>query len=253
MTEPKKMPKGGRIGGTMFPRVRLKDAVVFARKLVSKTHTGAQPATVILSGVFGAAGPNGQVRASALKQYDLLSGTPKAYTATDLAREIVAAPTEELAPHLAKAFFKVKPFKTLFDTFCNDTVSVARIRQQALNLKVHPEVVDECVELFLLSAADAELANRSGTDVTFGSVASGMVGEPIESEEGADETDLNDVEEENTKESENETEESLDGRKARSQQPAPKSKASLEIKIDPSMDPEKLDKLLGVLKKYGQI
>jgi hypothetical protein len=32
-----------------------------------------------------------------------------------------------------------------------------------------------------------------------------------------------------------------------------KSKAQVEIKIDPSMDPEKLDKLLGVLKKYGQI
>ena len=57
----RQMPKGGRKGGAVFPRVALSDALLFARKLVSKTHTSAQPQDVILTGVMGSKGGTGRV------------------------------------------------------------------------------------------------------------------------------------------------------------------------------------------------
>ena len=47
---------GGSKGGTRFPRIPLKKAHEYAKKLVSKTHTGPQSSDVILPGVFGTAG-----------------------------------------------------------------------------------------------------------------------------------------------------------------------------------------------------
>lgn len=68
-------PKGGRKGGTRFPQLGLVKALEYCGKLVSKTHTGPQPESIILPGVFNTSGTVGQVRASALKQYGLLEGT----------------------------------------------------------------------------------------------------------------------------------------------------------------------------------
>ena len=81
----KKPPKGGRKGGVLFPKIGLKQALEYAKKVVSKTHTGPQPEKTILPGVFGSAGPTGKVRASALKQYGLLEGAVDGYQATKLA------------------------------------------------------------------------------------------------------------------------------------------------------------------------
>lgn len=95
----RQMPKGGRKGGSVFPRLTLSDAVAYARKLVSKTHTSAQPKDVILSGVVGAKTGTGDVRMSALKQYGFLKGDTKSgFSADDLAKKIDAAPPEELIP-----------------------------------------------------------------------------------------------------------------------------------------------------------
>jgi hypothetical protein len=83
------MPRGGRKGGTQFPQVSLAKAADYAKKLVSKTHTGPQPAAIILKGVFDAKGGKGQVRAGALKQYGLLAGSSDAYTASQLAKDLL--------------------------------------------------------------------------------------------------------------------------------------------------------------------
>ncbi len=154
----KKPPKGGRKGGTLYPKLNLKQALEYSEKLVSKTHTGAQPATTILPGVFANAGPVGKVRASALKQFGLLSGDPKAYEATELAKQIMAATPEERPASLRLAFLNAKLFKEIFETYHGDTVTKAKIKQRALNLDVHPESADECVELFVDSAVTAGLA-----------------------------------------------------------------------------------------------
>jgi hypothetical protein len=71
-----KMPKGGRKGGTIFPRLNLKQALEYSKKLVSKTAVAPQPGATILAGVFNNAGPEGKVRLSALKQFGLLEAHP---------------------------------------------------------------------------------------------------------------------------------------------------------------------------------
>jgi|SRR5271157_1385490 len=77
--------KGGRKGGTLFPKIGLKQALEYAMKLVAKTHTGPQPEKTVLPGVFGSSSNPGKVRASALKQFGLLEGGREAYQATPLA------------------------------------------------------------------------------------------------------------------------------------------------------------------------
>lgn len=117
------MPKGGRKGGTIFPRINLGEAVDFAKKLVGKTHSGAQPAAVILAGVFGSTSNPGKIRISALKQFGLLKGDSTAYEASDLAKQIAAAPPEEVHPLLQSACVIPPVFKTLLDTFHGDVVA----------------------------------------------------------------------------------------------------------------------------------
>lgn len=254
MTDSKKVPsKGGSKGGTRFPRLELKKAHEYSKKLVSKTHTGAQPANVILPGVFGSAGPNGQVRASALKQYCLLGGTSKAYVATELAQNLNGSTPEDLSMYLKEAFLKPTLFRTLFDTFCNDTVTRAKIKQQASNLKVHPDTLDECINIFIDSAIYAGLATENSEGVEMHSA-------PIQQqqeEQVDDEISLEDVIEENAEDNSSNTDENHAANQQTANNPpsvnSGKQKSTIDIKIDPSMDPEKLDKLLAVLQKYGQI
>jgi hypothetical protein len=170
-TEGKKkaFAKGGRKGGSQFPRVELKQAIEFTKRLVSKTHTGPQPEKIVLPGVFNNAGSVGRIRASALKQYDLLVGSPQAYEASQLAKKIDAAPKEDLSNLYPKACLNPKLFKTLYETFQGDSVSRAKIRQQAANLQVHPDSLDECVDLFTKSVVFAGLGvtTEQNGDVQF--------------------------------------------------------------------------------------
>lgn len=258
MTEnTRKTPKGGSKGGTRFPRLSLNKAVEYGKKLVSKTHTGAQPAKIILPGVFGTAGPNGQVRASALKQYGLLEGSPKAYEASKLAVNINGSTPEDLPNFLKETFLTPKLFKTLFDTFCNDTVTRARIRQQASNLKVHPDSLEECVAIFTESAISAGLAKEDGDSIIFHATPTLESSDTDKEEDQPDDLPIDppdDPESSTPDVADNDTKNDMDpDQETHINLDSQKTRANLEIKIDPSMDPEKLDKLLGVLKKYGQI
>jgi hypothetical protein len=247
----RKPPKGGRKGGTQYPRVNLEQAVEYARKLASKTHTGPQPAAVILPGVFGSARTRGQIRASALKQYSLLQGKPEAYEATALAKRINSAPSEDLPPLLREACLSPKLFSTLYKTFQGDLVSNAKIRQQALQLEVHPDSADECVRIFVESSTFAGLAQLEADGVRFASTTADpstqvgsqseppaeVVEEPPETPAGATEPDA---------EAEPEV---IPPVQSNPRRPGPQ----VSINIDPSMDPEKLEKLLKVLKQYGAL
>lgn len=246
-TKKKAVPRGGRKGGTQFPRVELKQAIEFAKKLVSKTHTGPQPESIILKGVFNNSGPIGKVRAATMKQYGLLKGSPKAYEASTLAKQISAAPPNEISQLCQQVCLSPKLFKTLYDTFHSDTVSKAKIRQQAANLEVHPESLDDCVSIFVKSAVYASLAREDGDNVGF-TTAKGSVALDEKARQKKDDADSA---KETTEEKMHRDEESLNPNN--SLRLHGRTKAQVEIKIDPSMDPEKLEKLLGVLKKYGQI
>lgn len=244
-------PKGVRKGGTRFPRYSLKDALPWGKKLVSKTHLGAQPRDVVFAGVVGSASTTGEIKVSALKQYNLLEGTAKAYMATQLAREIEAAPVEELPPLLRKAALAPDVFDALFRTFHGDEVTLAKLKQRAADLKVHPEETERCVKLYVESLELAGLATKKGDSVQH------------ESEQGPAKAVLppsnNDDEENNSEQAELDSVDTPPSEEASIIQPdqdlniRPRAVFNVSVSLDSSLDTEKLEKQLRLLKKFGAI
>jgi len=259
--EEKKMPRGGRKGGTVFPRLELAKALQYTKKLVAKTHTSPQPARNILPGVFGSSGGRGKIRASALKQYDLLGGPVDAYKATELAKAIDAAPEAEQGPLIRRAFLKPKVFSDLYKTFHGDTVSRARLEQRTKALEVHPDSAEECVRLFIDSALTAGIGTLDGDALTL--IPSASISEDTSA---CHENVFDDAEEDSEIPSDGDG--TLDG-----DEPAPpasngspaagepqrrsereaKPGVALALQVDPSSDPDKLEKQLRLLRKYGLI
>ena len=254
----KQMPKGGRKGGRQFPQINLKDAVEYAKRLVSKTHTGPQPEAIILKGVFNASGGMGGVRASAMKQYGLMDGKSDGYKASELAKKIVSAPAEEQAPLLRQALLKPALFSTLYETFKGDKATSAKIKQQAASHEVHPDNLDKCVNLFLESAEYAGVGQRDADGITLSVI-------PVDQSANAG---VDAVTDENPKDESlpNDPAPAADSLK---QPPAPKlpvdpgasaerptsSRAVIQVNIDldSSLDTDKLEKQLALLRKYGAI
>ncbi|MER2539594.1 MAG: hypothetical protein ABTQ26_10170 [Azonexus sp.] len=262
------MPKGGRKGGATFPRIKLDEAIGFARKLVGKTHTGPQPQDVILSGVIGAKGGRGGIRMSALKQYGFLKGDQKVnFSACDLAKKIAAAPAEELSSLFRQAILKPTVFKKLFDTFHGDTVSKSKLKQRAADLNVHPDETETCVNLYVSGMTTAGLVTVEGEQVRH--LASSHVAtvseicvegetdpEMADDELGAPELDYNsDI---GTSMSANGADEREEIDKAHSPrrhtaQSGPRAVFNVNVTLDSSLDIEKLQKQLELLKHFGAI
>lgn len=266
----REMPKGGRKGGSVFPRVTLNDAISYARKLVSKTHTGPQPSEVILSGVVGAKGGKGAVRMSALKQYGFLKGDSKTdYSAADLAKKIVAAPPDELVALYRQAMLKPTVFKKLFDTFHGDTVSKAKLKQRVADLKVHPDETATCVDLYVSGMTTAGLVTVDGdqvkhlasSDVAAASAASAAAEvEPETTDEeagGVEPAQAEDSAGEGTGSAANGAmvNEKIANAQALSDinQSGPRAVFNVNVTLDSSLDIEKLQKQLELLKRFGAI
>jgi hypothetical protein len=262
MTTGKKIPGGGKKGGTMFPRIALKQAVEYARKLVAKTHANPQPDSIILKGVFDSSGSRGKIRASALRQFDLLEGDVAAISATALAKEINSAPAAELPALLHRSCLTPKLFKKLFDTFQNDTLSRAKIRQQALQLGVHPDFGDDCVQLFVKSLQFAGLATLQGDDVTIS--ATPTIPSGNESDPGSDVTDedpetaiRSDDSGVGPKGGNNGDEPPIQAATPVATPPAAATSVAatpginVTLSLDSTMDPEKLERQLKLLRQYG--
>lgn len=266
----RQMPKGGRKGGSTFPRLTLQDSIGYAKKLVSKTHSSRQPKDVILSGVFGAKGGTGEVRMSALKQYGFLEGDVKAnFAADNLAKKIAAAPPEELVPLYRQAMLKPVVFKKLFETFHGDEVSKAKLKQRAADLKVHPDETASCVDLYISGMTTAKLVTVDGEQVKH--VASSDVTTVADA-------DVVDETEPDTTNDELEGEESLEAKNSDSEgagataidasegkkvvntkalkgtgQSGPRAVFNVNVTLDSSLDIEKLQKQLELLKRFGAI
>lgn len=253
----RQMPKGGRKGGRQFPQINLKDAIEYAKRLVSKTHTGPQPEAIILKGVFDASGGMGGVRASAMKQYGLMDGKSDGYKASELAKKIVNAPAEEQPPLLRRALLKPAVFSTLYETFKGDKATSAKVRQQAASHEVHPDNLDKCVNLFLESAEFAGVGQRDADGITL-SVT------PVDESANAS---VNNGTDDNPNESL--PDDSASSAESLKQPPALKPPADpgvsaerpasgraviqVNIDLDSSLDTDKLEKQLALLRKYGAI
>ena len=257
--EKKVPPKGGRRGGTLFPKIQLQKALDYGKKLVAKTHVAPQPADAILPGVFGNSGPEGQVRASALKQFGLMQGDAKAYEASKLAKDIDAALTEERPALLQLAVKASKVFDKIFDTFHGDTVSKAQIAKRAKELGVHPASADECAQIFIDSAITSGLGTASGENLVL--VNAGAAAMPAPAGLVADHPEAG-LAEEHAEETEKEkelAEEEAHQQKAtgggapllRRTDGMPSAGVRVNLTVDSSSDPDKLEKQLKLLKQFG--
>lgn len=250
--EKKAMPKGGRKGGTQFPQINLADADKYSRKLASKTHNGPQPESVILPGVFDSATSKGKIRASGMKQYGLMQGEAAAYEATQLAKNLIAAPPEEKASHLRQAFLNAKVFKTLYDTFVGDTVSLAKLRQQAAQLQVHPDNQEMCVKLFVDSAVTAGLATQNGENLALlrieGATSPAGKAEPPPSAEDSPASEENDSDGGFGQDGPNPP-----GPNGINGGMTGRAVINVNVTLDSSLDTEKLEKQLKLLRRYGAI
>jgi hypothetical protein len=251
----KTMPRGVRKGGARFPKIDLKQALNYSKKLVAKTHTGPQAASIVLPGVFANAGSPGEVRASALKQYGLLEGGSDAYKATQLAKDIDAALEEDKQPLLQRAFLNSKPFDQIFQTFRGDTVSKAKIEQRAKGLEVHPELAEECARIFVDSAVTAGLGTLSADMLTLlsSATASPNTGSDDKYEQGRGEEDL--TEELGTNNKGDAKDAAIDeGSANKSDSAIPQNNrpgVMLNLNVDSSSDPDKLEKQLVLLRRFG--
>jgi hypothetical protein len=233
----------------MFPRYPLDDALEWTKKLVSKTHTGPQPRDIVYSGVVGAKSGTGDVKISALKQYGLLEGKSTAYMASDLARQINSAPPEDMQNFLRSAALHPSVFKTLFDTFHGDDVSRARLRQRVLDLNVHPEEAERCVDVYVSSMATAGLITASGDKLAhLSQFALGESAPPheVNDESGRVEEGVGGDESADARDEATDPVESLDRR-------SPRAVFNVNVTLDSSLDIEKLSKQLEVLKRFGAI
>lgn len=266
MSEPDKkarfIPKGGRKGGAVFPRTALKDAVEYARKLVSKSHTAPISQSVLLTGVLGAKGGIGEVRASAVKQYSLSIGDKKTgFSASDLAKKISVAPPDELPPLLRQAALSPVVFKGIFDTYHGDTVARAKLKQRAADLKVHPDQAETCADLYVKTMEFAGLVTVDGDKVVHlnSSAVStnSSVGEQQERADVDDSGDSDELDEAGGGEDQESEAESdsgkVDERGSKRRAAAPKAVININVSLDSTTDSDKLAKQLALLRRYGAI
>jgi len=242
--------------------MKLEDAVGYAKKLVSKTHVAPQPADVVYPGVFGVtSAPPGEIKSSALKQYGLLEGDKKGYKATALAKQLAAATPGEMPGLYATACTTPRIFKKLYEVFHGDTVSVARIRQQALALEVHPDTVDVCTQHFISSILFAGLGTQTGDNVTLSQlqqVETEEIEQPAVTDESSgtgDEVPREDVAPlivEQPRQSAAAATRNVEGGQADGQASA-RSVIQINVTLDSSHDPEKLEKQLALLRRFGAL
>lgn len=264
-------PKIGKKGGKKFPRVPLSTALDYAKKLVSKTHTGPQSKEVILMGVLGSKYQKGELGMSALNQYGLMVGDGKSnFIADELAKQIVAAPPDELIPLYRVAALKPLVFKALFETFHSDTVSKSRLKQRAADLRVHPDETANCVELYVASMVTAELVTVAGDQITHLASVDAAVQPTVVDEQDVESANL--VEGSSTEDSiqahgdpDGVAAPSTKGGNgsagkaaAETQQDGasgvvPRAVFNVNVTLDASLDVEKLEKQLALLRRYGAL
>jgi hypothetical protein len=240
-----------RKGGTRYPKHSLDQVLPWAQKLVSKTHLSPITQDVLFAGVIGATSSTGEIKASSLKQFGLLEGRSNAYTATDLAKAINRSPEDELGPHLKDAALSPIIFKQLYETFHGDSVAISKIRQRAIELKVHPDLASECVAKYAATLSMAKLGVSDGS--SFAHIERGATDAslPHRHELAPENPDLTNEDEPTDDASSEETAPTSDI--SQDDRIAPRAVFQVNVNLDASLDTEKLERQLKLLKQYGAI
>lgn len=245
------MPKGGRKGGSRFPRHTLEESLAWAKKLVSKTHLAPQPADVIFAGVVGARSSAGEIRISTLKQFGLLDGKSTAYTASKLSKQINSAPEAELVDLYRTAALTPSIFKGLFNTFHGDVTTKAKLKQRAAGLDVHPDEAEKCVDIYVSSMLTAELISISGENIAH--ISAVNLNSSLAEVESVEANDFADSAEPDFGEDTADTATERQANAAVVLPSPPRAVFNVNVTLDSSLDIEKLAKQLQLLKSFGAI
>jgi hypothetical protein len=199
-----------------------------------------------------------------------LKGDTKSHFSADgLAKKIAAAPPEELVLLYRQAMLKPSIFKKLFDTFHGDTVSKAKLKQRAADLKVHPDETAKCVELYVSGMTTAGLVTVEGdqvkhvasSDVAAASVSNTLAEtEPETGDKASGGEESTDAEDGGGEGTGVPPKGSNDGEKVTktqvlkgTSQSGPRAVFNVNVTLDSSLDIEKLQKQLELLKRFGAI
>jgi len=236
-----------RKGGTRYPKVGLEKAEKYAKSIASKTHTSPQPLDIIAKGVFGVCRPAADIRLSACRQFGLVDGKNAALQASAIAKKLTAATEQDRIQILQSAFLKPDVFKKIHTGFQGDVKTRAEIKSQFQQLDVHPELTDECTDCFISSGLHCNMIIQTGDK--FNILPSGN-SLPIDLGGGLDEIDGGEVDEPyGGTDDINDQEENKE--KPRRLKIDGKSNVAITLDIDSTMDPEKLAKLVKILKDNG--
>ncbi|MHA1636463.1 MAG: hypothetical protein ACTSUO_06265 [Candidatus Thorarchaeota archaeon] len=233
------MSKKGRKGGSGFPRYDLSHLSTKLGLLASKTSQKAAKEPEFCTGILTlTAGPRCRNKIAALRHFGLLEKDE--LKATDLCIDIASHPDDEKIKYYQKAFFSCEIFKKVYETFSGREVKLTEIITYSIKpLDVHLDNSEEFVNIFTKSILFSSLAKETDdglliektteaeidprTDKIIESVA------PNEIKEGAD-SDI-----------------SIKRGHPRT------GVVNIDIKIDPTLDPEKLEEHLKKLRDYGLI
>jgi hypothetical protein len=207
-----------------------------------------------MAGVVDSTSSVGNIRVSVLKQYGLMDGSSKAYDATPLAKAIKAAPKEELPPLIAQAALMPPIFKSLFDTFHGGEFTRAKLKQRASDLHVHPDSAEKCVNIYVTTLGFANLLKAEGDKIlhVHASLASSEIARlpaPDDQKLGKDEEE----EEEEALGPNGQTPPDEGGDIASHPNMRPRAVFQVNVALDASLDTDKLERQLALLKKYGAI
>lgn len=198
----------------------------------------------------------GKIKFSSLKQYGLAEGEYKEIKPQELASKIELADENEKINLLQKAFLNVSTFQNTFETFQGSIITESKIKAYAVStLKIHPDLSEKFISAFIESAELAGLCSTKGDNISFIS-ANGLTQKPIINDDTAGD-DVNEDKDDELpvdEDSEGKSDEEIDDPK---DNPPPRKRQStlpnIDLKIDPTLDPDKLEKQLKILRKFGLI
>ena len=235
--------KGGRKGGTKFPNYSLKQIIPCLKELLSKTHAKTITIEQLNAGVFkmNANSPEGKI-----KQYSNI-------TSTELSSQIVLASEDEKSNYLKQAVLTVATFKNVFETFQDSSVQKSKVRGYSVsNLKIHIDSSDKFLKSFLDSCEIAKLCSFNGDEVSFISGKDVLVKKNDDEEKNNE--DLGSADDESIEDlGDSSEDENDDFAPATKKDKQKTNRANIDLKIDPTLDADKLEKQLKVLRKYGLI
>jgi hypothetical protein len=231
----------GRKGGASFPRYDLKQLSKNFELVASKTSKKAMNEDDFCRGVLGiSSGQACGYRVAALRHFGLLEKDQ--YKTTELCSEIAARPKTERSSYLVKAFMSCSVFKKTYNTCSGRVVKTSEIETYAnRSLGVHLENTEEFAKIFMTSAIFAGLGTATTGGISLIKVDG--VSKQTESSQISDAENAQDTPVEEVKPQPQESRQ-LD---------SDESKSAVQIKLDSTMDPEKLEKLLKILQKYDLI